>query len=149
MKRREIRYKGDHKDESLLISNYGNVLLVAEGKFELSGLMYCPRYSVEFKVFGQGTISFRGACKKIIIKNITSDCQLDLSEVVCKEVQVKSAKGKAIILIGPTKLISQANLEEEAVLQFKGRPLITNCSLGLSARMGPFNKKEKKILEAA
>lgn len=116
MKKRKIRYIGEHEDDSLLISNHGDVQLVAEGKFDLSGLIYCPRYSVEFRVSGRGTISFRGVCKKLIIKNITGDCLLDLSEVVCKEVYCKLAKGKSIILIEPTKLISQANLEEEAIL---------------------------------
>jgi hypothetical protein len=100
-------------------------------------------------VSGQGSISLRGACKKLIIKNMTGDCVLDLSEVVCKEVYCKSAKGKSIILIGPTKLISQANLEEEAILQYTGKPLVTNCSLKQSARMESLNKSEKKILAAA
>ena len=149
MKRRKITYSGEHKDDSLFISNHVNVQLIAEGKFDLLGLMYCPRYSVEFVVSGQGTIFFRGACERLIIKSITGDCLLDLSEVVCKEVQCKSAKGKSIILIGPTKLISQANLAQEAVLQYKGKPLITNCSLKQSARMEPLVKKEKKILVAA
>src|SRR6478736_3204407 len=137
MKRRKIKFTGEQKDDSLLIGNYENVQFTAEGKFDLSGLMYCPRYSVEFNVSGNGTIAFRGACKKIVIKNITGDCMLDLSEVVCKEVYCKSAKGNAVILIGPTKLISQANLAENATLQFKGKPLITNCAIGQSARMEP------------
>ena len=149
MKRRKIRYVGEHVDDSLLISNHGNVQFVAEGKFDLSGLMYCPRYEVEFSVSGRGNISFRGACKKMIIKSISGDCVLDLSEVVCKEIQCRMVKGKSIVLIGPTKLISQANLEGEAVLQYKGKPLITSCSLKQSARMEPQIKKEKKILVAA
>ncbi len=149
MKQRRIKYSGEQKDESLLISNYGNVSFLAEGKFVLSGLMYCPRYSVEFSVSGQGTISLRGVCKKLIIKNITGDCLLDLSEVVCEEVYCKSAEGKSIILIGSTKLISQANLEEEAILQYKGKPLVTNCTLKQSARMEPMSKNEKKILVAS
>ena len=149
MKRRKIRYIGEHKDETILISNDGDVSFLAEGKFVLSGLMYCPRYSVEFNVSGQGTISLRGVCKKLFIKNITGDCLLDLSEVVCKEVYCNSAKGKSIIRIGSTKLISQANLEDEAILQYKGKPLVTNCTLKQSARMESLSKNEKKILVAA
>ena len=149
MKLRRIRYTGEHKDESILISNHGNVSFIAEGKFVLSGLMYCPRYTVEFMVSGQGTISLRGACKKLIIKNIAGNCLLDLSEVVCREVYCKSASGKSIILVGSTKLIGQANLEEEAILQYKGRPLVTSCTLKQSARMDPMSKNEKKILAAA
>lgn len=149
MKRRKISYRGEHKDESLLIGNYGDVHFVAEGKFQLSGLMYCPRYTVEFNVSGQGTISFRGACRRLVIKNISGDCLLDLSEVVCKEVHCKSAKGKSILLVGPTKLISLANLSEDAMLQYKGKPLITNCSLKESARIEPVSKKENKELAAA
>ena len=68
--KRKISYMGEHKDHSLVIGNYGDVQFVAEGKFELSGLMYCPRYMVEFSVSGQGTIAFRGACRKLVIKNI-------------------------------------------------------------------------------
>jgi hypothetical protein len=149
MKLRRIRYAGDHKDESILISNHGNVQFIADGRFALSGLMYCPRYTVEFMVSGQGTISLRGACKKLIIKNIAGNCLLDLSEVVCNEVYCKSAKGKSIILVGSTKRISLANLDEEAILQYKGRPLITNCSVKESAKMERLSKKEQKILEAA
>lgn len=131
MKRRKIRYIGEHKDETILISNDGDVSFLAEGKFVLSGLMYCPRYSVEFNVSGQGTISLRGVCKKLFIKNITGDCLLDLSEVVCKEVYCNSAKGKSIIRIGSTKLISQANLEDEAILQYKGsKPSMNYILLG-------------------
>jgi len=148
MKKRKIKYSGEHRDDSLLIGNYENVHFIAEGKFDLSGLMYCPRYSVEFSVSGSGTIAFRGACKKLIIKKITGDCLLDLSEVVCKEVYCKSAKGNAVILIGPTKLISQANLTENATLQFKGKPLITNSAVGQSARMEPVGKKEKVLVAA-
>ncbi len=149
MKRRRISYSGESKDQSLLIGNYGDVQFVAEGKFDLSGLIYCPRYTVEFIVAGQGAITFRGVCKKLIIKNVSGDCVLDLSEVVCKEVQCKLAKGNSLVTVGPTKVISLANLQEDAVLQYKGKPLITNCLLANSARMEPLDKKMKKILVAA
>lgn len=146
---RKIRYSGEQRDDSLFITNHGNVSFNAEGKFELSGVMYCPRYTVEFSLSGQGSISLRGVCRKIIIKSMTGACHLDLSEVVCSEVYCKSVKGKSIILIGSTKLISQANLEGESILQYKGRPLITNSSLKESSRMEPLMKMEKKILEVA
>ena len=149
MVHRRIKYSGDQKDDSVFISNHGNVLFNAEGKFDLSGVMYCPRYSVEFTLSGQGTISLRGVCRKIIIKNMTGDCLLDLTDVVCSEVYCKLAKDKSIILIGTTKLISQVNLVGESILQYKGRPLIINSSLKESSRMEPFMKMKERILEIA
>jgi hypothetical protein len=45
---RKIEFIGAHKDDSIVIGNYGDVQFVAKGNFDLSGLIYCGKNTVEF-----------------------------------------------------------------------------------------------------
>lgn len=126
---RKIVFEGNHKDDSLLIGNFGDVEFVANGKFDLSGMIYCPKGSVEFDVTGTGEVSFYGVCKKLIIKNASGDCRLDFSKLTCQEVQHLSLKEKSKVVIGSTRIIRQAKLQDEAVLQFSDKTILLNYSM--------------------
>ena len=146
--KRRIEFNGFHKQNSLVIGNHGNAELVAKGSFDLSGPIFC-KHSVEFKVTGDGLIRFNGSCHSLII-NVKGDCILDFSKLNSKEIFCESIKGKSTILLGPTKVIRIANLEEEAVLKYTGRPLIIGYSLkGDSVFQSTYNNRpEAELLKA-
>jgi hypothetical protein len=127
-KTRKIEFDGDHKDNSLLIGNYGDVDFVVKGNFELSGMIY-SKSTIEFTVIGNGTIRFHGFCKKIIIHLVKGECSLDLSELTSKEVCCFSLRDKSTIKLGPTRIISRANVQDEAVFQYASKPLLQNYSV--------------------
>jgi hypothetical protein len=125
---RKIEYDGDHKTDSLLIGNYGDVEFIIKGNFDLSGMIY-SKHTVQFTVMGSGNIRFHGFCKKIIIHLVKGDCNLDFSELTSKEVCCFSLRDKSTIMVGPTRVISRANVQDEAVFQYASRPLLQNYSI--------------------
>jgi hypothetical protein len=133
-KPRRIEFEGDHKSDSLLIGNYGDVDFVAKGNFDLSGMIY-SKNTVEFTVIGSGTIRFHGFCKKIIIHLVKGDCILDFSELSSKEVCCFSLRDKSSIKLGPTRVISRANVQDEAVFQYSSKPLLQNYSVVGNAKI--------------
>lgn len=131
---RKIEYEGDHKIDSLLIGNFGDVEFTAKGNFELSGMIYSKK-SVAFNIIGNGLIKFHGVCSKIIIHIVKGNCTLDFSDLVSSEVCCVSLRDNSTTMIGPTKLISRANLQDEAVLRFKGTPRLQSYTLSGSSRI--------------
>ncbi|MFZ6008719.1 MAG: hypothetical protein ACOYXT_00105 [Bacteroidota bacterium] len=128
-KPRKIEFIGDHKDDSIVIGNYGDVQFVAKGNFDLSGLIYCGKNTVEFNLFGDGTVAFNGICKKLMIRGIEGNCNLDLSNLTSEVVWCESVKGSAVITLGPTKVIELISLDNEAVVKYGGKPILLNYSL--------------------
>jgi hypothetical protein len=55
------------------------------------------------------------------------NCTLDLGDLTCKELRCESMRGKATVITGKTRVITQANLSDQAVLHIAERPLITNA----------------------
>jgi hypothetical protein len=133
-KLRKIEFDGDHKDDSLLIGNYGDVDFVAKGNFDLSGMIY-SKSTIEFTVIGNGTIRFRGFCKRVIIHLVKGECHLDLSELTSKEVCCYSLRDKSKIKLGPTRVISRANVQDEAIFQYASKPLLQNYSIVGNAKI--------------
>lgn len=144
MKTRKIRYRGESREQSLVIGNHADVDFRASGNFDLSGLIYCPRYTLTISLSGTGTVSFRGTCKQIIVERINGDCVLDISDLSCREFQCRSALGKARIHVGKTRLISQANLMEHSTLKYTGQPFISGHSVQGPGKMERVQKKIKK-----
>jgi hypothetical protein len=126
---RKIEFIGNHKDDSIVIGNYGDVKFIARGNFDLSGLIYCMKNTVEISVEGDGIISFKGVCKKLMIRGIYGNCTLDLSQVTSKRIWCESVRGNAIVNLGPTKIIELISLGDEAIVRYEGRPALLNYSL--------------------
>ena len=134
LKPRRIEFLGDYKNDSLLIGNHGDVELIVNGCFDLSGMIY-SRKTVEFTVIGSGLIRFTGFCKKVIIHLVKGDCILDLSGLSSKEVSCISLRDRSRIMIGPTKVISRANVQDEAIFYYASMPLVRSYSLAGKARL--------------
>ena len=131
---RKIEFNGDHQDDSLLIGNFGDVEFTAKGIFNLSGMIFSKR-TVEFTVIGQGLIKFHGVCSKIIIHLVKGDCVLDFSELKSKEVCCVSLRDNSQTMVGPTKIITRANLQDEAVLRYRGNPRLQSYTISGSSRI--------------
>jgi putative component of toxin-antitoxin plasmid stabilization module len=55
---RRISFERNHKSDSLLIGNFGDVQFIATGVFDLSGMIY-SKQNVEFTIIiGDGLIRF-------------------------------------------------------------------------------------------
>jgi len=132
---RKIQFEGVHKNDSLLIGNFGDVEFIAKGSFDLAGMIYCVRSSVTFRVVGDGCITFHGSCRRLVIDYVNGNCVLDFSKLECKEAVFITVKGKSEIILGPTKVVSRANIQDEAVLWYTNNPVFTNYSIAGAGRI--------------
>lgn len=123
-KKVKLEFIGDVEQNDILIGSHGNTDLKINGNFKLSGIIYCPKYDVTLNIKGNGRISFRGKCHRIIIASMQGDCTLDLTGVTYSELQCQSLKGRASVLAGNTRAITPAILSDEAVLHVRERQLI-------------------------
>jgi len=126
---RRIEFIGNHKNDSIVIGNYGDVRFIAQGNFDLSGLIYCGKSTVELNVSGDGMVSFSGICKKLMIRGVDGNCRLDLTNLSSQSVWCESIKGSTVIDLGRTKLIELISLDNEAIVRYPGKPLLLNYSL--------------------
>jgi hypothetical protein len=126
---RRIEFIGNHKNDSIVIGNYGDVRFIAQGNFDLSGLIYCGKSTVELNVTGEGMVSFSGICKKLLIRGMDGNCRLNLTNLSCQTVWCESIKGSSIIDLGKTKLIELISLDNEAIVRYPGKPVLLNYSL--------------------
>jgi len=131
---RKIEYDGEHKDDSILIGNFGDVDFIARGDFELSGMIY-SKQTVTFTVLGKGLIKFHGVCHKLIVNLVKGDCILDFTELESHEVSCVSLRDNSRTFIGPTRIISRANLQDEAILKYNGNPRILNYTVSGNSRI--------------
>ncbi len=134
-KKQKFEYKGKVNDDSIIIGSHGDASVKIDGTFDLSGIIYCPKYTVTLSIKGTGRVAFRGKCHRVIIKKMKGDCVLDLSELTCRELQCQSLRQNASVIAGKTRVVTQANLADEAVLQFDFKPLITNAYVADNARI--------------
>jgi hypothetical protein len=134
IKRTKMAFEGDHKSDSLLIGNFGDVEFLAKGVFDLSGMIY-SRKTVEFTVIGTGSIRFHGYCKKLIIHLVKGECVLDLSALTTKEVWCISLRDKSRTMVGPTRMIGRANVQDDAVFNYPGKAFLRDFSVVGNARI--------------
>jgi hypothetical protein len=132
--RSKMVFDGDHHADSLMIGNYGDVEILAKGSFNLSGMIY-SKSTVELTVVGNGKITFHGYCKKLIIHLAKGDCTLDLSKLSTREVICISLRDKSKTMIGPTKVITRANVQDEAIFQYSSKPLLQDYSIVGNAKI--------------
>lgn len=133
-KARRIEFDGDHRNDSLLIGNFGDVEFMARGIFDLSGMIY-SKSTVEFTVIGNGMIRFHGVCKKIIIHLVKGDCTVDFSRLTSKEVCCVSLRDNSRTMVGPTQVISRANLQDNAILTYSSKALLQSYSVAGRSRI--------------
>jgi hypothetical protein len=132
---RKFEFIGEHKDDSIVIGNYGDAKFFAQGTFDLSGLIYCSKNTVEISLDGVGMVSFKGICKKMIIRGIRGNCTLDLSGLTTQVIWCESIKDNAVITLGTTKVIELISLDDEAVVKYGGKPVLLNYSLRGNSRI--------------
>ena len=126
-KKVKLAFKGDIHQDDLLIGSHGDTEINVRGSFQLSGIVYSPKYSVTLDVKGDGKISFRGKCYRIIIKKMAGNCTLDLSDVTYKELSCQLLQDKAVVVAGNTRAITPAFLTDDATLHVHERQLIFNA----------------------
>jgi hypothetical protein len=126
---RRIEYIGNHINDSIVIGNYGDVKFVAQGNFNLSGLIYCGKNTVEINLAGDGVVSFNGVCRRLLIRGIEGNCTLNLTNLTAEVVWCESVKGSCVVNLGPTRLIELISLDHEAVVRYPGKPVLLNYSL--------------------
>jgi hypothetical protein len=132
---RKIEFIGEHKDDSIVIGNYGDAKFVAQGTFDLSGLIYCSKNTVEISLDGDGIVAFKGICRKLIIRGIRGNCTLDLSGLTTERIWCESVKNNAVITLGTTKIIELISLDDDAVVKYSGKPVLLNYSLRGNSRI--------------
>jgi hypothetical protein len=134
-KSRNIEFIGEHTNDSIVIGNYGDVKFIAKGTFNLGGLIFCAKSTVEFNLSGNGTVYFNGICKHLVIRGIEGNCTLDLSNLTSKTVWCESVKGSSVIILGQAKVIELISLDNEAVVRHSGNSTLLNYSLRGNSRI--------------
>jgi hypothetical protein len=125
----------DLKDDSVLIGSHGDAMLHIAGTVEISGIIYCPKYTITIQIKGDGRVAFRGICSRIVVKKMRGNCTLDLRELTCKELRLESIQDQSMIITGKTRIISQANLTDEAILHIAEKSLITSSVMSGSSKI--------------
>ncbi|MBT1702918.1 hypothetical protein [Chryseosolibacter indicus] len=142
----KLEFIGNYEHDSVVIGNHGNSSVEIDGVFNISGIIYSPKYTVTMTISGKGTATFRGVCAKIIINNISDDCTLDLRDLSCKEIAVYAAKGKAKIITGKVRAVVEASLKDDAILYTTENPLIFNALMAGNAKITSYDEPvEKKM----
>jgi hypothetical protein len=134
-RKQRFSFKGTIHDDSILIGSHGDATLVVEGKFDLAGIIYCPKYTVTITIKGDGNITFRGKCHGIIIRQVAGNCTLDLSDLTCREFRCESLRKQAVVILGKTRVITQATLADNAELHISEKPLIISSTVSGNARI--------------
>lgn len=134
-KKIKLDLRGEIVQDDLLIGSHGDTDVKLRGNIRLSAIIYCPKYTVTLDIKGDGRISFRGKCHRIIINRMEGDCTLDLTDVTYKELHCKSLKGKANVLAGNARAITPAILADEATLHVNEGQLIFNPVTSGNARI--------------
>jgi hypothetical protein len=125
-KKIKLQFAGEINQDDLVIGSHGNTDIRVRGVFQLSGIIYCPKYTVTLDINGDGRIAFRGKCYRIVITRMSGDCTLDLSDVTYKELHCRSLEGKSIVIAGNARAITPAILSDDAILHVSDHQLIFN-----------------------
>lgn len=142
----KLQFIGNHEHDAVVIGNYGNSSVEIEGNFNISGIIYAPKYSINLFVSGKGIVTFRGICSKLIINNMNGDCILDIRDLSCKEIAISAIKGKAKVITGKVRAILEANMKDEAALYTTENPLIFNALTSDNAKIAPFDETVEKTI---
>jgi hypothetical protein len=139
---KEIVFSGINKSNSILFGNHDDLKISATGSFDLSGLVFCQNYTVMLSISGNGRIALRGRCKKIVIKKVEGDCELDLREFSAKELSCDLAKGNARIITGAVRIISFIRAEENSKFFHSAKSVCIASYVNDSAEIKIYAKAE-------
>lgn len=119
-------------EKDLLIGNHGPAQLTVRGDFTIDGLIYCPKYSLELIIRGNGILSLRGVCRQLVIKRVTGNAILDFEQVRITELICQDLSGTSELLVMQPRYIRQRNVGMNARLHIcKARPNNVGSNLTL------------------
>lgn len=125
-KKIKLLFTGVVRQDNLLIGSHGHTDITINGDFQISGMVYCPKYTITLNIKGEGQLSLRGKCDRIIIRKMQGDCTVDLTEVTYKELHCQSLQDRSVVIAGNARAITPAILSDDATLHVHERQLIFN-----------------------
>ncbi|HJW31501.1 MAG TPA: hypothetical protein VJ508_19865, partial [Saprospiraceae bacterium] len=131
---RNLKFIGYNKTDSIVLGNYGDASVIARGTFQLSGIVLCRKSTFELDIDGKGVVSFKGRCKSLVIRNISGDCTINLSDLACRSITCLSASGKSTILLGRTRVIKELVIGNDTIVLYKGKPRLEKYTITDNAR---------------
>jgi hypothetical protein len=126
-KKQHFQFKGDTRDDAILVGSHGDARITVSGTFELSGIIYCPKYTVTLTIVGDGSVALRGICNKLVVRRMSGNCELDLRDFTSKEMRFEAMKQRSKVFAGKTRVITKANLFDDAILLLTEKPLMTSA----------------------
>lgn len=142
-KKVKLVFTGEVQQDDLLIGSHGDTDIKISGNFHISGIVYCPKYTITMTIKGDGRLALRGKCDRIIIKRMQGSCTLDLSEVTYKELHCQSLQDRSVVIAGNARAITPAILSDDATLHVHERQLIFNPVTSGNSRILTANSVEK------
>jgi hypothetical protein len=119
---RKLQYNGPHTDEkSLVIGNHDHVQLTVKGSYFIDGLIYCPRYSLEITLMGEGSLSLHGICRRITVKKVTGKAIINFKDLKVKEFSCEWLGGNSVLKMQAPRFTIQKNIYDHASLYFDER----------------------------
>ena len=134
-KLRKYVFNGTSSCDSILIGNHGDAKLVANGQFNLSGILYSLDGRVRISANGNGQLVLRGKCRHLVIARSEGDCILDFSEVTCDVVTCESVRGRTMLILGKARRVEIINISEDATVRICSNPLVTARYIADNARI--------------
>jgi hypothetical protein len=135
-----ITFSGTAKSNSILFGNHDDLKILVTGNFDLSGLVFCQDYTLLLDISGNGRIALRGKCKKIIIKKVEGDCEVDLQEFSARELACDLVKGNAKIITGSVRIISFIRAEENSTFVHSPKSLCIASYVNDNAQIKRYEK---------
>jgi hypothetical protein len=118
---RRIIFNGHSYEKSLVIGNHDHIQLVAKGSFDLEGLIYCPKFSLELILQGEGALKLHGVCKRLVIKRVTGNIVMEMGAVRIQELSSVDLGGSSVLRMSTPKLVLEKNVHESAEIFFDGK----------------------------
>ena len=107
-------------EQNLVIGNHNHAQIIAKGSFVLEGLIYCPKYSLELIICGEGSILLHGICRRLVLKKVTGNCVINVEDVQIRELSCENLSGKSVVKMKMPKFIIDKNVAEDAKIFFAG-----------------------------
>jgi hypothetical protein len=119
---RKLSFDGKYiVERDVVVGNHGPAKLTVRGDFSIAGLIYCPKYSLEIVVQGNGILTLRGVCRRLIIKRVTGKAVMELEELKITELVCQDLSGTSELKIAQPKYIISRNVGANAKLHIMDR----------------------------
>jgi hypothetical protein len=103
-------------EHDVLIGNHGHAQLTVRGNFFIGGLVYCPKFSLEIVVRGNGILMLRGICRRLIIKRVTGNAVLKFEQLRMTELLCNDLSGTSELRVVQPKYVLERNVGINAKL---------------------------------